>query len=229
MNSEKLTIVITGGTKGLGKALVEKYIQLGHNVISCGRDAASIQSLSTIYEGKADFDVVDISSYDQVQKWSARVLEKYRSPDFLINNAGIINKNAFTWKVPPEEFSNVIDVNIKGTYHTIKVFVPFMIKSKNGIVVNFSSGWGRSTSPEVGPYCSSKWAIEGLSKSLAQEIPEGLACVALNPGVIDTDMLRSCWRENASLYEKPESWAERVGPYILDINSKDNGTSLTAP
>ena len=91
MNSEKLTIVITGGTKGLGKALAEKYIQLGHKVIGCGRDAASIQSLSTIYEGKADFDVVDISSYDQVQKWSARVLEKYSSPDFLINNAGIIN------------------------------------------------------------------------------------------------------------------------------------------
>ena len=229
MNGNKFTIVITGVTKGLGKALAIEYIQQGHHVIGCGRDAESMKSLSINYEGKADFHVVDISSYGQVQKWSNTVLEKYRSPDFLINNAAIINKNAFVWEVPQEEFSSLIDVNIKGTYHTIKVFVPFMIKSKNGIVVNFSSGWGRSTSPEVGPYCSSKWAIEGLSKSLAQEIPEGLACVALNPGVIDTDMLRSCWRENASLYEKPESWADRVGPYILDINSKDNGASLTAP
>ena len=229
MNSKIFTIVITGATKGLGKALAEQYIQLGHNVIGCGRDAESIKSLSTIYEGKADFQVVDISSYDQVQKWSDRVLNKYSAPDFLINNAGVINKNAFIWDVPQEEFSSVIDVNIKGTYHTIKVFVPSMIKSKNGIVVNFSSGWGRSTSPEVGPYCSSKWAIEGLSKSLAQELPEGLACVALSPGMIDTEMLRSCWGENASLYDKPEIWAERVAPYILDINSKDNGASLTAP
>ncbi len=229
MNKNKLTIVITGVTKGLGKALAEQYIQDGHHVIGCGRDAESIKSLSKNYEGKADFQVVDISRYDQVQKWSALVLEKYRSPDFLINNAGIINKNAFIWEVPQEEFSSVIDVNIKGTYHTIKGFVPSMIKSKNGIVVNFSSGWGRSTSPEVGPYCSSKWAIEGLSKSLAQEFPDGMACVALNPGVIDTDMLRSCWNENASLHEKPDSWASRVAPYILSINSKDSGSSLTAP
>ena len=172
MNKNKLTIVITGVTKGLGKALAEQYIQDGHHVIGCGRDTVSIKSLSKNYEGKADFQVVDISRYDQVLKWSTLVLEKYRSPDFLINNAAIINKNAFVWEVPQEEFSSLIDVNIKGTYHTIKVFVPSMIKSKNGIVVNFSSGWGRSTSPEVGPYCSSKWAIEGLSKSLAQELPE---------------------------------------------------------
>ena len=229
MNSKIFTIVITGATKGLGKALAEQYIKLGHNVIGCGRDAESIKSLSTFYEGKADFQVVDITNFDQVQKWSDRVLNKYSPPDFLINNAGVINKNAFIWDVPQEEFSSLIDINIKGTYHTIKVFVQSMIKSKNGIVVNFSSGWGRSTSPEVGPYCSSKWAIEGLSKSLAQELPEGLACVALSPGMIDTDMLRSCWGENASLYDKPESWAERVAPFILDINSKDNGASLTAP
>ena len=133
MNKNKLTIVITGATKGLGKALAEEYIQLGHNVIGCGRDAESIKSLSKNYEGKADFQVVDISRYDQVLKWSTLVLEKYRSPDFLINNAAIINKNAFVWEVPQEEFSSVIDVNIKGTYHTIKVFVPSMIKSKNGI------------------------------------------------------------------------------------------------
>ena len=229
MNKNKLTIVITGATKGLGKALADEYIQLGHNVIGCGRDAESIKSLSKNYEGEADFQVVDISRYDQVQKWSATILEKYKSPDFLINNAGIINKNAFIWDVPEEEFSSVININIKGTYHTIKGFVPSMIKSKVGIVVNFSSGWGRSTSPEVGPYCSSKWAIEGLSKSLAQELPEGMACVALNPGGIDTDMLRSCWDDNASLYEKPDSWASRVAPYILNINSKDSGSSLNAP
>ena len=104
-----------------------------------------------------------------------------------------------------------------------------MIKERKGTVVNFSSAWGRSTSPEVGPYCTSKWAVEGMSKSLAQELPEGMASVALNPGIIDTDMLRSCWNENAGMYEKPESWAKRAAPYILNINYKDNGRSLTAP
>ena len=223
------TIVITGATKGLGRALTEQYIQLGHMVIGCGRSGNSIESMSNSYPGNTDFQVVDISDYKLVHSWAKDVLNKFGSPDFLLNNAGIINKNAALWDVSEQEFSDVIDINIKGVHNTIKEFVPNMIKVGKGTVVNFSSSWGRSTSPEVAPYCSSKWAVEGLSKSLAQELPEGMVSVALNPGVIDTDMLKSCWSENAGMYEKPESWEKRDAPFILNINPKDNGASLTVP
>ena len=223
------TIVITGATKGLGRALAEQYIQLGHMVIGCGRSVNSIESMSNSYPENSDFQVVDISNHKRVHSWSEDVLKKFGSPDFLLNNAGVINKNAALWQVSEQEFSNVIDINIKGVYNTVKAFVPKMIKTGKGIVVNFSSGWGRSTSPGVAPYCSSKWAVEGLSKSLAQELPEGMVSVALNPGVIDTDMLRSCWSEHAGMYEKPDIWAKKAAPFILNINSKDNGASLTAP
>ena len=104
-----------------------------------------------------------------------------------------------------------------------------MINQNRGVIVNFSSGWGRTTSPKVAPYCTSKWAVEGLTKSLAQELPQGLSAVALSPGVIDTDMLRLCWGKSASAHEKPETWAQRVAPYILKISSKDNGASITTP
>ena len=223
------TIVITGATKGLGRALTEQYIKLGLMVIGCGRSVNSIKLMSDSYKENTDFQVVDISDHKQVRSWAKDVINKFGSPDFLLNNAGIINKNAALWDVSEQEFSDVIDINIKGVHNTIKEFVPNMIKAGKGTVVNFSSGWGRSTSPEVAPYCSSKWAVEGLSKSLAQELPEGMVSVALNPGVIDTNMLRSCWSENAGMYEKPESWAERAAPFILNINPKDNGASLTAP
>ena len=223
------TIVITGVTKGLGRALVEQYIKLGHLVIGCGRNVNSIESLSNSYPENTDFQVVDISDQKQVCFWAKDVLNKFGAPDFLLNNAGIINKNAALWDVPEQEFSDVININVKGVYNTIKEFVPNMIRIGKGTVVNFSSGWGRSASPEVAPYCTSKWAIEGLSKSLAQDLPEGMVSVALNPGVIDTNMLRSCWDENAAMYEKPESWAKRVAPFILNISQKDNGASLTAP
>ena len=172
---------------------------------------------------------MDISNHNQVHTWAEDVLNKFGCPDFLLNNAGVINRNAPLWDITEKEFSDVIDTNIKGIYNTVKEFVPEMIKVGKGTVVNFSSGWGRSTSPEVAPYCSSKWAIEGLSKSLAQEIPKGMVSVALNPGVIDTDMLRSCWNENARRYEKPENWAKRAAPFILNINPNDNGASLTTP
>ena len=229
MSKTIYTIVITGVTKGLGRALVEQYIKLGYLVIGCGRNVHTIESLSNAYPENTDFQVVDISDQKQVCFWAKDVLNKFGAPDFLLNNAGIINKNAALWDVPEQEFSDVININVKGVYNTIKEFVPNMIRIGKGTVVNFSSGWGRSASPEVAPYCTSKWAIEGLSKSLAQDLPEGMVSVALNPGVIDTNMLRSCWDENAAMYEKPESWAKRVAPFILNISQKDNGASLTAP
>tara|TARA_A100001011_G_scaffold124815_1_gene131802 strand:+ start:2044 stop:2685 length:642 start_codon:yes stop_codon:yes gene_type:complete len=211
----------------LGRALTEQYITLGHTVIGCGRNVSSIKKLSHSYPKSSDFKVLDISDYKQVRTWASNVLNKFGPPDFLLNNAAIINKNSSLWNVSAEEFSKVIDINIKGVHNTIKEFVPDMIKAGKGTVVNFSSGWGRSASPEVAPYCSSKWAIEGLSKSLAQELPESMACVALNPGVVDTDMLRSCWSKNAKMHEKPDNWVKRAAPFILNINSKNNGSSLT--
>jgi NAD(P)-dependent dehydrogenase (short-subunit alcohol dehydrogenase family) len=95
------------------------------------------------------------------------------------------------------------------------------------VIVNFSSGWGRSTDAEVAPYCATKWAIEGLTQALAQELPEGMAAVPLNPGIIDTDMLRSCFGASASSYPNPAEWAKRAVPFLLKLGPKDNGRQLT--
>ena len=227
MNINTQNIIITGVTRGLGMALAKQYIKQGHMVIGCGRNANLIGSMSDLYSKNTDFQVVDISNYKQVSSWAQDIINNYGPPDYLINNAGVINKNNYLWNISPDEFSSVIDINIKGVYNTIKEFVPGMIAKGKGTVVNLSSGWGRSTSPEVAPYCSSKWAIEGLSKSLAQELPDRITCVALNPGVIDTDMLRSCWKDQAAQYEDPENWAKRAAPFILNINNNDSGASLT--
>jgi NAD(P)-dependent dehydrogenase (short-subunit alcohol dehydrogenase family) len=81
----------------------------------------------------------------------------------------------------------------------------------------------------VAPYCASKWAIEGLTRALAQELPPGLAAVPLNPGVIDTDMLRSCFGQEAAEYPSAEEWAERAAPFLLGLGPDDNGKPLTAP
>jgi NAD(P)-dependent dehydrogenase (short-subunit alcohol dehydrogenase family) len=104
-----------------------------------------------------------------------------------------------------------------------------MVAAKKGVVVNLSSGWGRGVSPGVAPYCASKWAIEGLTKALAQELPAGMAAVPLNPGVIDTDMLRLCWPEGASNHPKAEAWAKVAAPFILRLGATDNGASLSVP
>jgi len=97
------------------------------------------------------------------------------------------------------------------------------------VIANFSSGWGRSTSPEVAPYCATKYAVEGLTLALAQELPAGMCAVPLNPGIINTDMLQSCFGENAASYPTPEKWARKAVPFLLGLGPKDNGKSLTAP
>jgi NAD(P)-dependent dehydrogenase (short-subunit alcohol dehydrogenase family) len=120
-------------------------------------------------------------------------------------------------------------VNIGGTVNTLRHFVPAMIKCGRGVIVNFSSGWGRSTSPDVAVYCATKWAIEGLTQALAQELPKGVAAVALNPGIINTEMLRSCFGKSASAYPEPAQWAKNAGPFLLGLTAKDNGRSLDVP
>jgi len=107
--------------------------------------------------------------------------------------------------------------------------VPAMVARGSGVIVNISSGWGRSTDAKVAPYCASKYAVEGLSRALAQELPQGMCCVALSPGVIDTDMLRQCWADEAGSYQKPEAWAKKAVPFILSLGRSENGQSLEIP
>ena len=107
--------------------------------------------------------------------------------------------------------------------------VPAMIKRGRGVIVNFSSGWGRSVDAEVPPYCASKFAIEGLTRALALELPAGLAAVALNPGIIDTAMLRSCFGGSVSGYEAPDKRVQHAVPFILKLSRSDNGSSPTVP
>jgi NAD(P)-dependent dehydrogenase (short-subunit alcohol dehydrogenase family) len=104
-----------------------------------------------------------------------------------------------------------------------------MVARGRGVIVNFSSGWGRSTDAEVAPYCASKWAIEGLTQALAQELPSGMAAVPLNPGIIDTAMLRSCFGSSAASHPSPEEWARRAVPFLLALGPRDNGRPLTVP
>lgn len=207
--------------------MAEGFIAAGHTVAGCGRSRERLDELAAAFGSPHDFSELDVTDADAVSAWAARLIEALGAPDLLINNAALINANAPLWEVPAAEFDKVIDVNIKGVTNVIRAFVPAMIARGGGVIVNFSSGWGRSTSPEVAPYCATKFAIEGLTGALAQELPNGLAAVALNPGVIDTDMLRSCFGGGAGSYAKPNAWAKRAVPMLLGLDAKDNGQSLS--
>jgi NAD(P)-dependent dehydrogenase (short-subunit alcohol dehydrogenase family) len=221
-------IVLTGASRGLGRAMVEGFVERDHAVAGCSRSAQAVDELRRQFAPPCSFDVVDVTDDRQVRDW-ARCVLKEGVPDLLVNNAGVTNVNAPLWDVPPDEFSLVIDVNVKGTANVIRHFVPAMIQQGRGVIVNFSSGWGRSVSAEFAPYCASKWAIEGLTLALAEGLPKTMAAVPLNPGIIDTDMLRICFGEAAASYPDATAWAKRAVPFILKISPKENGRQLTVP
>jgi len=242
MSTESRLVLITGASRGLGRAMALGFAARGHRIVGCARDAVALAALSSELKalpsaesGGHDpgpghwFAALDVSDDVAVEGFAGEVLSRFGPPDLLLNSAALVNANAPLWKVPPEEFSQVIDVNVKGCYHLIRHFLPPMIARGRGVVVNFSSGWGRSTSPEVAPYCATKWAVEGLTRALASELPPGLAAVAFNPGIIDTEMLRSSFGEGASHYPSPEKWAESAIPYLEALGPADNGKALTCP
>ena len=171
--------------------MLDGFIREGHIVQACGRDASMIELLSDLNPEPHGFAQVDVSNDEAVAAWASVVIERCGPPDFLINNAGVINANAPLWTIKAAEFDRVIDVNIKA------------------------------------PYCATKFAIEGMTLALAQELPPGMAAIPLNPGVIDTDMLRSCFGDNAVSYPSPSRWAERAVPFILALSARENGHSAT--
>lgn len=219
-------IVISGVSRGLGKAMVKRFRQLDHWVAGCGRTSLSDDALEKMGLTSEQYMALDVCDIKSVQRWADYLLEISEPPDILINNAGIINTRKPLIKLSPEESHKVIEVNVIGTLNVLHAFLPAMSARGKGTIVNMSSGWGRWVADGVTPYCASKWAIEGLSKALALEVPEGMAVVALNPGVIETDMLHSCLPERAPMCPKPEDWARCAVDLLLSVEPSQNGHSL---
>lgn len=223
-------ILITGVSRGLGRVMTEQLIQLGHTVIGCACNEQQIANLQQQFPHPHHFSSVDIANEAQVEAWSKNVLSQYEPPELIINNAGIVHELLPLWQIGGEIFDRVIDINIKGVANVIRHFVPPMVERNRGVIINFSAGWGRYTTANAAPYCASKWAIEGLTKAFAQELPPPMATVSLWPGTIHTDTLETIYGdEKAAKYISPQDWVKIAIPFILHIGASDNGKALAIP
>jgi NAD(P)-dependent dehydrogenase (short-subunit alcohol dehydrogenase family) len=219
----KLNVVLTGSSKGIGLALGREFVELGHAIEGCSRSG-----IPTEVSG-FPVSAVDVSNPDQVFDWAKRLIRQGHVPDILITNAGLINDPAPLWGVPSDDVQALIATNVLGTAYVLQAFLPAMIERCSGMIITLSSGWGRSADANFAPYCASKYAVEGLTSSLARELPANLAVVTLSPGIVRTDMLFRCWGDKALEYELPPAWAKRAAPFILGLSADQNGQQFTVP
>lgn len=249
--SPSKTIVISGVTSGLGRALLAHYYLQGHNVSGCGTRVEVIDSLRALYP-KARLSAVDVTNDAAVAAWANEIYggRNFSSTsnhgnnhvDIVIANAGLSPETALencaAWEVPRDDFDATIDVNIKGVANMIRHFIPRMIdEAKNQqsrqckSFVAMSSGLGRSPNPfhsaccaheNMISCCASKWAVEGMIKSLAMSLPPTLCAVPLAPGVVQTGMMPGNGGDNTV-----SNWVKVAGPMILSLNREQNGKSLS--
>jgi len=203
-----------------------EFSNRGWRVAGGARNTSALEKLKPKLITDHFLNPFDITQPEEVDKLANLTKDRLGIPDLLVNNAGLINKNAPLTHVQPDEFASVLAVNLGGIHNMIRSFVPMMQKAGCGIIANFSSYWGQSTAPEVGPYCASKWGVEGLTRSLAQELPDGLSAVAFNPGVINTDMLQSVFGADAEGYESPKDWAVHAVQKLIELKPFDNGNTV---
>ena len=176
-------VLVSGGTKGIGGAIVTKFLDEGYSVIATTRD----KTKANIFEHKnLTVENLDLSSKDSVSEFQEKV-ESFK-PSILINNAGVTKDNLFL-RMSENDWTEVIETNLNGTYRLTKIFLKDMIKNKWGRIINIGSVSGLMGNPGQTNYASSKAALEGFTRSLAKEIGSRNITVNLvSPGFINTDM-----------------------------------------
>lgn len=185
-------IIVTGGSRGIGKCLVENLAREGHNVIlnynKSEKQAKKIQSDLREEGIVVEIYKADVSKKEEVKALVDFALTKWKNIDVLINNAGIAKLNMFQ-DVTEEEWNEIMDTNLKSAFYMCQEVVPNMIHQKQGCIINISSIWGIVGASCETVYSISKAGMDALTKSLAKELgPSNIRVNSIAPGVIDTEM-----------------------------------------
>lgn len=187
-----LTVLVTGGASGIGKACALTFAQAGYNVVvnyGHSEQAALEVTKQCVELGVEAFAVkADVSKQDEVNAMVDLTLKTFGSIDVLINNSGITKDNLLL-RMTSEDFSDVLDVNLLGTFHCIKAVVKPMMKARKGKIINMASVIGQIGNIGQANYAASKGGIIALTKSVARELASrNVTCNAIAPGFIQTRM-----------------------------------------
>lgn len=215
--------MITGCSKGLGRALAHCVLKSGYRVVAGARDAASLDDLVSEYVGAVEAVGLDVTHPKQAEAAVAAAYERFGAVDVLVNNAGY----GYLAAIEEGEDSDVramFETNVYGTWNMIKATLPGMRKRGSGHIVNISSVGGLTTFPGVGFYHMTKFAVEGLSETLAKEIgPLGLGVTIVEPGAFRTDFRGASMKQSSLRLEDYAESAGKARDNVLAGHGKQQG------
>ncbi|MEU7143252.1 SDR family oxidoreductase [Nocardia sp. NPDC046473] len=235
------TVVVTGGTRGIGLGITRALLERGHRVALCGTDTERIDELRTELSESALVVPADVTDREQLQGLWDVAAERFGGIDVWINNAGISHTRTPVWELAADDARKVVATNLIGTINGSAVAIAGMVSSGGGHVWNMEGlGSDGRTVPGLSVYGASKRALTYLTKALAKEVPAGVSVGLLSPGMVVTDLLTQGYADSAELAKARKIFniladrVETVAPWLAEhaVASRRNGAHvrwLTTP
>lgn len=226
--------IITGASRGLGRAVAERFAREGVRVSLCSRTPKDIEAVAQVIRragGEAIALKADVSQERDVDRLTAMTLKAFGRLDVLVNNAGILTPRAPIHQVKVTDWDATLAVNLRGPFLCIRSVLPHLLKQASGSIINVSSGAGKRHAPTWGPYAVSKFGIEGLTGAVAEETRgTGVRVNAINPGGTRTSMRAFAYPEEDPRHlQMPDDVAGIFVYLASDASREVTGQSLDAP
>lgn len=184
--------VITGGGRGIGTGIANKLASMGAKTVICGRTQSQLDKTAAAIRSagwQCEAVVCDLADWQSVSALSTRVQELYGKVDILVNNAGIGGFSSPLHQLPLEKWDAILNTNLRGVFYTIRAFVPALAAAGGGHIINISSLAGKNALPNGAAYAASKWGLNGLSYSVAEELRgQNIRVAVVCPGSTHTDL-----------------------------------------
>ena len=209
--------VITGAGRGIGSAIAGTLAKLGASVVLCARTEEQLHRIAAniAYSGGVAHPVAcDVTDLDSVNALAKTVVERYGRVDILVNNAGVMSASQPLHQMAPEEWERILNTNLRGAFYTLRAFTPMMIAARRGDIVNISSVAGKNPLPNNAAYAASKWALNGLSYSAAEELrPYGIRVSVVCPASTETTLSAHPGKDPAKMLQ-PDDVAQVVAMLV---------------
>lgn len=205
--------VVTGAGRGIGAAIAATIARLGAAVVLCGRTRQPLESTAGAISkagGRAEALECDVTDLRSVEAVAVHVDQTLGRIDILVNNAGVGGFGGPLHQLPPESWDHVLNTNLRGVYYCIRAFAPIMIRAHGGHIINISSLAGKNALPNGAAYAASKWGLNGLSYSVAEELRvHNIRVSVICPGSVDTELSPHAGKDPAKMLQ-PDDVAHAV-------------------